>query len=132
MPTFGERSRNNLATCHEDLQKLFNEVIKYFDCCVICGHRGQEEQDKAYHDGFSKLKFPESKHNQMPSLAADVVPYPIDWNDTRRFYIFVGIVRGIAAMMNIPVRCGADWDGDMELKDQNFHDLPHFELFETS
>ncbi len=132
MPTFGQRSRNNLETCHEDLQKLFNEVIKHFDCSVICGHRGQEEQDRAFHDGRSKLKFPESKHNKTPSLAADVVPYPIDWNDTRRFYMFVGTVRGIAAMMNIPVRCGADWDGDMEIKDQNFHDLPHFELLETT
>lgn len=132
MPTFGQRSRNNLETCHEDLQKLFNEVIKHFDCSVICGHWGQEEQDRAFHDGRSKLKFPQSKHNKTPSLAADVVPYPIDWNDTRRFYMFVGIVRGIAAMMNIPVRCGADWDGDMEIKDQNFHDLPHFELLETT
>jgi len=131
MPKFGERSSNNLQTCHEDLQKLFHEVIKHFDCSVICGHRGQEEQDKAYHDGRSKLKFPQSKHNKMPSLAADVVPYPIDWNDTRRFYMFVGIVRGIAAMMSIPIRCGADWDGDMEVKDQNFHDLPHFELTEA-
>jgi len=132
MPAFGERSRNNLVTCHEDLQKLFNEVIKHYDCSVICGHRGQEEQDKAFHNGFSKLKFPESKHNKMPSLAADVVPYPIDWDDTRRFYMFVGIVRGIAAGMNISIRCGADWDGDMEVKDQNFHDLPHFELPETT
>lgn len=132
MPAFGQRSQNNLETCHEDLQKLFNEVIKHFDCSVICGHRGQEEQDRAFHDGRSKLKFPQSKHNKTPSLAADVVPYPIDWNDTRRFYMFVGIVRGIAAMMNIPVRCGADWDGDMEIKDQNFHDLPHFELLETT
>jgi peptidoglycan L-alanyl-D-glutamate endopeptidase CwlK len=131
MPNFGERSRINLETCHEDLQRLFNEVIKHFDCSVICGYRGQEEQDKAYHNGQSKLKFPESKHNQMPSLAVDVVPYPIDWSDHERFYMFVGIVRGIAAMMNIPIRCGADWDGDMEIKDQNFHDLPHFELIKT-
>ena len=64
----------------------------------------------------------------MPSLAADVVPYPIDWEDHQRFYMFVGIVQGIAASMNIKIRCGADWDGDMEIKDQNFHDLPHFEL----
>jgi peptidoglycan L-alanyl-D-glutamate endopeptidase CwlK len=128
MPKFSQFSRNNLETCHDDLQKLFNEVIKHFDCRVICGHRGKEEQDKAYHDGYSKLQFPESKHNKMPSLAVDVVPYPVDWDDTRRLYMFVGIVRGIAAMMKIPIRCGADWDGDMEIKDQNFHDLPHFEL----
>lgn len=131
MPKFGTRSTNNLATCHEDLQKLFNEVIKHFDCSVICGHRGQEEQDKAFHEGYSTLKFPASKHNKMPSLAADVIPYPVDWEDHKRFYMFVGIVRGIAAEMKIPIRCGADWDGDMEVKDQRFHDLPHFELLET-
>jgi hypothetical protein len=128
MPIFGKQSRKNLESCHEDLQKLFNEVIKHFDCSVICGHRGQEEQDRAFHDGRSKLKFPESKHNKTPSLAADVVPYPIDWKDTERFYMFVGVVRGIAAMMGISIRCGADWNGNMEIKDQNFHDLPHFEL----
>ena len=132
MPTFGTRSTNNLVTCHEDLQKLFNEVIKHFDCSVICGHREQEEQDRAFHNGLSKLKFPESKHNKMPSMAADVIPYPIDWDDHKRFYMFVGVVRGIAAEMNIQIRCGADWDGDMEVKDQNFHDLPHFELLETT
>ena len=130
MPYFGERSKKNLATCHEDLQKLFNEVIKYFDCSVICGHRGKKEQDEAYHNGHSLLKFPKSKHNKSPSQAADVIPYPIDWQDHDRFYMFVGIVRGIAAMMDIPIRCGADWNGNMDLKDQNFHDLPHFELVE--
>lgn len=128
MPRFSQFSKKNLETCHEDLQRLFNEVIKHFDCRVTCGHRGKEEQDKAYHDGKSKLKWPESKHNKMPSLAVDVIPFPVDWDDTRRFYMFVGIVRGIAAMMGIPIRSGADWDGDMEFTDQTFHDLPHFEL----
>lgn len=130
MPKFGKRSKNNLATCHQEIQRLFNEVIKYYDCSVICGHRGKEEQDKAYNEGSSKVKWPNSKHNKIQSIAADVPPYPIDWKDTRRFYMFVGIVRGVAAMLGIKIRCGADWDGDMEVKDQNFHDLPHFELIE--
>jgi len=130
MPKFGKRSLDNLNTCHPDLQRLFNEVIKYYDCSVLCGHRTKEEQDAAYHDGRSKVKWPNGKHNSMPSKAVDVAPYPIVWDDHRRFYMFVGIVRGIAAMMGIKIRCGADWDGDMEVKDQNFHDLPHFELLD--
>lgn len=130
MPKFGRTSRNNLSTCHPDLQRLFNEIIKYYDCSVLCGHRSKEEQDKAFHEGRSKVQWPNSKHNGMPSKAADVAPYPIDWNDTKRFYMFVGIVRGFAANMGINIRCGADWDGDMEVKDQNFHDLPHFELLD--
>jgi len=58
----------------------------------------------------------------------DVLPYPIDWKDTKRMYMFVGFVRGIATSMNIKIRCGADWDGDTQVKDQNFNDLSHFEL----
>lgn len=128
MPSFGSRSRKNLDTCHPDLKRLFEEVVKHFDCSVIQGHRGKEEQDSFYHSGRSKVKFPDSKHNSEPSMAADVAPYPIDWDDTARFYMFVGFVRGIASNLGINVRCGADWDGDMEIKDQNFNDLPHFEL----
>ena len=131
MYRFGKRSRDNLESCHPDLQRLFNEVIKYRDCSVICGQRDEEAQMKAYNakPQRSKVKFPDSKHNKIPSLAVDVIPYPsIDWNDTGRFYLFVGLVMGIAASMGIKIRCGADWDGDGQVKDQNFHDLPHFEL----
>jgi len=117
---FSKRSENNLATCHELLQKLFHEVIKHEDCTVLCGYRGEKEQEQAYLEGNSKLKFPESKHNQQPSLAVDVVPYPIDWKNTGRFYFFAGMVKGIAAKMGIPIRCGAEWE--------SFLDLPHFEL----
>lgn len=125
---FGQRSMQNLNECHPDLQKLFSEVIKHIDCSVIEGHRGEYTQNLYYHSGKSKLKFPQSKHNQTPSLAADVVPYPIDWIDRGRFYHFVGFVRGIASQLGIRIRCGADWDGDNSFKDQSFHDLPHFEL----
>lgn len=134
MPKFGRRSANNLIHCHDDLQILFNEVIRDFDCSVICGHRNQAAQDRAFNEGNSKVRWPDSRHNKSPSLAADVIPYPVDWEDHRRFYMFAGVVRGIASRLLISgdmthaIRCGADWDGDMEVKDQNFHDLPHFEL----
>ena len=128
MPSFGTRSRMQLNSCHSDLQKLFEEVIKHYDCTILEGHRTEDRQNELYSQGKSKVKFPNSKHNSFPSLAVDAVPYPIDWDDTRRFYMFVGIVRGIASQLGINIRCGADWDGDLEVKDQNFHDLPHFEI----
>ena len=74
MPRFGSRSRKNLATCHEDLQDLFNEVIKHVDCSVIEGHRSGERQNKLFEDGKTKLKFPYGRHNANPSRAVDVVP----------------------------------------------------------
>ena len=130
MYKFGTRSTKNLSEAHPDLQALFNEVIKHYDCTVIEGYRGEDEQNKACHAGASKLKFPQSKHNKTPSLAVDVCPYPIDWKDKDRFYHFVGFVKGVASQMGINIRCGADWDGDNDFKDQSFHDLPHFELVE--
>lgn len=127
---FSERSKRNLSEAAPPLQKLFNEVIKYYDCAVICGHRGQAEQDAAYHAGTSQKKFPESKHNQTPSLAVDVVPYPIDWQDKERFRYFGGLVKGLAIGLGIPIRWGGDWDGDNDFTDQTLHDLPHFEIEE--
>lgn len=132
MYKFGTRSKKNLKEAHPDLQKLFKEVIKHYDCAVIEGHRSKEEQNKAYHAGKSKLKFPKSKHNKTPSLAVDVVPWPVDWNDYKQFYYFGGLVKGIAKQMNIDIRWGGDWDGDNSFKDQSFHDLPHFELRSTT
>ncbi len=128
MPSFGKSSQDKLATCDPRLQKVFNEVIKYFDCTVIEGHRGEEAQNKAFAEGKSKLKYPQSKHNKTPSLAADVLPYPIDWNDTNRMRYFAGFVVGIAATMGIKLRWGGDWNQNTELKDNSFNDLPHFEL----
>lgn len=130
---FSERSKENLRECHPDLIRLFEEVIKVFDCAVIEGHRGEEEQNKAYYSGKSKLKYPQSKHNKIPSMAVDVVPWHkeaphIRWNDRESFVYMAGIVKGIAAQMGIKIRHGLDWDGDNDLKDQTFFDLPHFEI----
>lgn len=128
MPSFSQVSRDRLKTCHPHLQAVFAEVIQHRDCAILCGHRGQAEQDEALRTGKSKLGWPKSAHNSLPSRAVDVAPFPIDWNDADRFRLFAGFVLGIAAKMGIPLRWGGDWDGDMTNKDQTFHDLPHFEL----
>ena len=120
MPKFGKESQTNLAECHQDIQKVLNEAIKYFDFTVLCGYRGKEEQDKAFKDGFSSVKFPDGKHNQKPSFAADCVPYPIDWKDTARFYFMAGVITTIAKQMNIQLEWGGFW--------KKKPDCPHFEL----
>jgi len=128
MPKFSKRSKSKLESCHDDLQKLFNEVIKTYDCTILVGHRAKEEQDEAFRTGHSKLKFPESKHNQSPSLGVDVAFYPIDWNDWNKWYHFCGYVLATADQMGIKVRSGIDWDGDKDFKDQSFIDAVHWEL----
>lgn len=135
MPTFANKSKAELRTCHPDLQKLFNEVIKHYDCTILEGKRSCERQYELFRQGKSKLDGinKKSKHqvtDEEPlSKAVDVVPYPIDWNDKIRFYHFVGYVKATADQMNIKIRSGADWNNNNNLKDQTFFDLPHFELY---
>jgi peptidoglycan L-alanyl-D-glutamate endopeptidase CwlK len=134
MPKFSKTSRGKLGTCHEDLQTIFEYVIKYFDCTIVCGHRTEEKQNAAFKKGYSKVKFPNSQHNSLPSMAVDAIPWPIEWDNHDRMRYFAGYVMGIAKMLKVigeiehSVRWGGDWDRDTLLKDQRFIDLPHFEL----
>ena len=128
MPKFGKTSKEKLATCHEDLQKVFNEVIKKVDCSVLEGHRSEERQNKLYEEGKTKVLYPKGRHNASPSRAADVVPYPVDWNDRERFHLFSGFVLGVAYRMGINLRWGGDWNMNFEVDDNKFDDFPHFEL----
>lgn len=61
------------------------------------------------------------------SHAVDVRPYPFR-EDREHFIAFASFVRGAAAILEIPIRWGGDWDRDYELGDQTFFDLVHFEL----
>ncbi len=127
MYKYSKTSRKRLDSCHPELQRLFNSLIEDYDVSIICGHRSKAEQDKAVADGASKTRYPNSKHNSMPSLGIDAALYPINWNDHGRHYMFVGIVRERAKQLGIPIRCGADWDSDFATNDQTFNDLVHFE-----
>tara|TARA_Y100000004_G_scaffold30030_2_gene31216 strand:- start:15511 stop:15903 length:393 start_codon:yes stop_codon:yes gene_type:complete len=128
MAKFGKTSKEKLATCHEDLQKVFNEVIKHVDCSVIEGYRNEERQNRLFSEKKTKVRYPNGRHNSNPSRAVDVVPYPIDWNDRERFHLFAGFVLGIAKSMGIVLRWGGDWNMNFEVDDNNFDDFPHFEL----
>lgn len=127
MPYYNEISKKRLKECHMDLQVIFFEVIKHFDCSILKGHRGKEEQNNLFLEKKTQLKWPDSHHNSVPSNAVDVAPYPIDWDDRERFTLFAGMVLGIAAMMKIDILWGGDWDDDTKVDDNRFDDLPHFQ-----
>ena len=143
MNRWSRRSLKNLSTCHEDLIFLFDNVLQEFDCSVICGHRNEEDQHKAFVTGFSKLDWPDGKHNSWPSDAVDASPYlsdiRIDGNNPKHlkyFYHFSGIVLGVASelykqgAMAHRVRFGGDWDMDDNMDDQTLNDLYHYELIQ--
>ena len=135
MPKFGNRSKSRLATCHDLLQRLFEEVVITFDCTILEGNRPEERQDLLFDQNRSKVKWPNSKHNKSPSMAIDVAPWfskapHVRWDKKYlpRYYYFAGYVKGIARVMDVPIRWGGDWDDDTILSDQDFNDLVHFEL----
>lgn len=120
MPEFSKSSADKLATCDQRLQDVCNEAIKETDFTVVYGHRTREDQNLAYQTGKSRLNWPDSKHNSTPSMAVDLAPYPIDWNDLGRFHKLSEVIKRIAAEKNIPIEWGGDW--------KTFKDYPHFQL----
>lgn len=128
MPRFSATSQKRLDSAHPDLRRVFVEVIKHFDCTIVCGHRGRAAQQLALETGKSKAAYGQSPHNFAPAYAIDAVPYPIDWQDRERMTYFAGFVVGLARAMAIDLTWGGDWNRDTHLSDNRFDDLPHFEL----
>lgn len=138
MPKFSKRSIDNLNTAHDSLKLVFNEVIKEFDCTVIYGHRTPEEQFELFKKGREKVDGwwtvtdkskvvtnldgvnKKSKHNYYPSKAVDVVPYPLDWNNTARFKQLAEVVKAKAKELGIEIEWGGDW--------MSFKDYPHYQI----
>lgn len=121
MPSFGIRSKRCRDTCHPKLQEVLDEAIKHYDFSVIWGHRGRYDQDEAYRTGNSKLRWPLSKHNSLPSRAFDVIPYPNGFkSDDSEFYLQATHILRAALELGVPLNWGGHW--------KNFKDLAHFEL----
>lgn len=128
MSNFGATSLKKLSECHPDLQKVCRKAIEIMDFTVLCGHRGKADQDKAIEAGASKVKYPKSKHNLYPSVAVDLAPYPVNWDDLYKFYLLAGVILAVAHSLDIKLRWGGDFNMNWDLGDQKFIDLPHFEV----
>lgn len=133
MPKFSDTSRRELGTAHRSLQRVFLQVIKITDIKIVKGFRDKKEQDAAYKAKLSKVKWPNGKHNKVPSEAVDVYPFPIpsDLNTKEyatRCVALNEVVQRVADSLGIQIRWGGDWDGDGDMTDQKLHDLVHFEV----
>lgn len=134
MPKFSQASKAQVATCHPRLQLVLNAAIADFDFTVVEGHRGKEAQNKAFATGASQLPWPKGNHNALPSRAADLAPYPVDWSDKEkphlRFAFMMGVVWAHAKRLGVKVRFGMDWNRNLDMRDENFLDFGHVELDE--
>jgi peptidoglycan L-alanyl-D-glutamate endopeptidase CwlK len=108
---------------------LFERIAARYPCVILEGMRSAERQQQLVAEGKSKTL--NSKH--LVGLAVDAAPLivgGVDWKDITAFAYFGGYVRGVAEGLGIPIRHGADWDGDFDLRDNKFDDWPHFEIAE--
>ncbi len=126
---YGKTSERNLSECDEKLQRIAYVLIRGYGATVICGHRNKEKQTSAYEQGFSEKKFPNSKHNSKPSKAMDIIPDDGGWKAGReQFILMIGIIKGVALNLGIPIRVGIDFNMDNDLQNDNFIDSAHIEL----
>jgi hypothetical protein len=119
---FSEKSKERLSSCDDRLQDIFNEVIKHYNCTIVCGYRDKDTQNELFDRGRSKLKWPNSKHNHYLSKAVDVIPSATGWDNLNELYYLAGLALGIAVSKGIKIKWGGRY--------KNFFDGAHVELDE--
>lgn len=140
MNKWSKQSKENYRTLHPDLKLLADEVLKIHDCTIRQGYRDERTQNRYFKKGTSKVKYPDSKHNKMPSEAIDLSPYIPNVNpwDMEHVLHFAGIVQAIASQlytegsMSKKLIWGGSWghnlDAPLAFDEDKFFDGIHFSL----
>ena len=102
------------------------------DFVVIEGLRTQARQDELWAQGRTKpgpvVTWTKDASSHGTGHAVDICPYPVDWNDLKKFNAIADAMFAAADELGVPLRWGADWDRDGILRERWESDSPHFEL----
>lgn len=131
MRIFSNKSKLILKDVHPFLVTIVSlALIKGpQDFSVLEGNRSKEKQEAAFKAGNTKVHFPNSAHNQLPSLAVDLLPYPFkSWNDTASFKQISLQMFAAAKIIGLEIRWGGDFNRDGDKTKTDAWDLPHYEL----
>lgn len=144
--SLGNASKEKLATCHTDLQKIITLAISMskVDFGISEGQRSVKRQKELFDAGKSKIDGIKTlgKHNLTPSEAVDIYTYTPDAAMRQKIAydrVHLGYIAGVidaAAVILLEkkevshiIRWGANWDSNGVIDfDQSFDDYPHFEL----
>ena len=129
MPKFSRASMENLEGVHPLLADWTLELVVVMNCTVISGVRDMTTQREYVALGVSKTM--NSMHLIQPDgygHAVDLAPYPIKYERTRQFDLLAGMGWMLAHKMGINILWGGDWDRDLNVYDQNFNNLGHFQI----
>jgi len=139
-----KRSRDRLAGVHPDLIRVVYLALSEYsteDFAVIEGMRSRKRQRRLVSEGKSKTM--NSRH--LVGMAVDLAWWEngnISWNtdNVKSFYKVdhagkyegyqaIGVAMRLAGQkLGVPIRWGADWDGDGQHTDHSFIDWVHFEI----
>lgn len=126
---FSKRSEENLNGVHPDLVKVARLALTLSkrDFTVIEGVRTKARQQQLFKSGATKTM--NSRH--LTGHAIDIVPYPLDWKDTKAFGELAKAMFEASRQLKIPIRWGGDWNRNGRSDDETFYDGPHFELLKA-
>jgi len=135
MNAWGKQSKKHRQSIDHRLNAVSDRVLKLRDHSIIEGHRPEKEQNAAFNatPQRSKIKWPDGKHNSIPSKALDMQPHPMpEDDDTLRedLSYIAGLYVGIGSEMGLTLRWGGDFDMDGETADNRWDDLFHLEIVE--
>lgn len=134
---YGSTSLKRLYTCHPDLITFAKTgiITSPVDMSIVCGFRGELEQNKAFDEGFSRARFGESPHNvedadgEPLSLGIDIIPY-VDgkgiWDANHAaFKELSDHLKAVAKELyeNNAIEQRIEWGGDWT----SFVDKPHWQ-----
>ena len=139
MFSFSARSLHNLQGVHPKLVAVVKRALEIspIDFTVLEGVRSQERQNELWAQGRTK---PGSVVTWIQSTgthgvqkdgyghAVDLAPFPIDWNDHKRFDQLANTMFAAAKELGVTLRWGGNWDMDATIHERGESDRPHFEL----
>lgn len=138
MFTLSKKSMDKLKGVHPDMVKVVERAIQLTkqDFMVLEGVRTPERQKELFAQGRTKpgpkvtwtLTSNHFKQKDGYGHAVDLVPFPVDWNDLKKFDAMSQAMFAAAKELGIKIRWGKDWDMDGKSGEKGESDSPHYEL----
>lgn len=134
----GKKSLDKLKGVHPNLVEVVKRAIELTsqDFMVLEGVRTPERQRELYAQGRTKpgpkvtwtLTSNHFKQKDGFGHAVDLVPFPVDWEDLKKFDAVSKAMFTAAKELGIKIRWGKDWDMDGKSGEKGESDSPHWEL----
>lgn len=133
MFVLGKTSLARLQGVDETLVNVVKRAIQIseVDFSVLEGLRTLQRQRELYAQGRTapgKIVTWTMKSKHLEGKAVDLVPYPLDWNDLKKFDKISKAMFAAAKEQGVKLRWGADWNSNGKPREKGEYDSPHFEI----